>query len=170
MPKAPSLEELYDQHASALFGFLLNLLRNETDAHDVLQELFIKIAQRPQLLDRVKDVRSFLLRLAHNSAIDTIRRQSTRSRNYEELARDSVDLFAESSKPDEQVFRQKLADAMADLPPDQRAVVHLKLWEHQTFETIAETLGISSNTAASRYRYAIDKLRDRLRPIYEEIK
>jgi RNA polymerase sigma-70 factor (ECF subfamily) len=59
---------------------------------------------------------------------------------------------------------------MEELPPDQRAVVHLKLWEHLTFDAIAEMLDISQNTAASRYRYAIDKLRERLRPIYEEIK
>jgi RNA polymerase sigma-70 factor, ECF subfamily len=170
MSKAPTLEELYDQHASALFAFAFNLLRNESDARDVLQELFIKLAQRPELLTKVTDTRGFLLRLAHNSSVDLIRRQSTRSRNYEELARESVDLFADSANPDEQVFRQNLAAAMADLPPDQRAVVHLKLWERLTFDAIAETLDISQNTAASRYRYAIDKLRERLRPIYEEIK
>jgi RNA polymerase sigma-70 factor (ECF subfamily) len=45
----------------------------------------------------------------------------------------------------------------------------LKLWERQTFEQIAATLDISPNTAASRYRYALDKLRERLRPIYEEL-
>jgi RNA polymerase sigma-70 factor (ECF subfamily) len=170
MSHAPSLEELYDQHASALFGFLLNLLRNESDARDVLQELFIKIAERPQLLADVKEPRGFLLRLAHNAAIDLIRRQSTRSKNYENLAQESVELFVQSDNADEQIFRENLTRAMAELPPDQRAVVHLKLWEHLTFEAIAETLDISTNTAASRYRYAIDKLRDRLRPIYEEIK
>lgn len=170
MPLAPSLEEVYDQHASALFGFLLNLLRNESDARDVLQEVFIKISQRPQLLLGIKEPRGFLLRLAHNSAIDLMRRQSTRSKNYEELAQESVELFVQGDSPDEQIFRENLTTAMAALPPDQRAVVHLKLWEHLTFETIAETLDISANTAASRYRYAIDKLRDRLRPIYEEIK
>ena len=53
---------------------------------------------------------------------------------------------------------------------DQRAIVHLKLWERQTFDQIAATLGISPNTAASRYRYGLDKLRDRLRPVYDEIK
>jgi len=56
------------------------------------------------------------------------------------------------------------------LPPEQRAVVHLKLWEEMTFEQIAATLDIPANTAASRYRYAIDKLRHRLRPLYEEMR
>jgi RNA polymerase sigma-70 factor (ECF subfamily) len=63
-----------------------------------------------------------------------------------------------------------LANALAELPPDQRVIVHLKLWEGLTFDAIAETLEISPNTAASRYRYGLDKLRDRLRPIYDEIK
>src|SRR3954467_7595349 len=111
MSTAPTLEELYDQHASALFGFLINLLRNESDARDVLQDVFTKIAQRPQLLVNVKEVRGFLLRLSHNSAIDVIRRQSTRSRNYEQLAQESIEVFAESASPDEQVFREKLSGA-----------------------------------------------------------
>ena len=63
-----------------------------------------------------------------------------------------------------------MANALAELPPDQRVIVHLKLWEGLTFDAIAETLEISPNTAASRYRYGLDKLRDRLRPIYDEIK
>jgi RNA polymerase sigma-70 factor (ECF subfamily) len=49
-------------------------------------------------------------------------------------------------------------------------VVHLKLWEGLTFEAIARLLDIPPNTAASRYRYGIDKLRTRLRPLYEEIR
>ena len=72
--------------------------------------------------------------------------------------------------PDEQEFRRALAEALGELPPDQRAVVHLKLWEGLTFEQIADALEIPMNTAASRYRYGLDKLRDRLRPLYEEIK
>jgi RNA polymerase sigma-70 factor (ECF subfamily) len=63
-----------------------------------------------------------------------------------------------------------LSDALRDLPNEQRAVVHLKLWEGLTFDAIAEALGIPPNTAASRYRYGLDKLRHRLRPFYEEIK
>ena len=48
--------------------------------------------------------------------------------------------------------------------------MHLKLWEGLTFEQIADALDIPQNTAASRYRYGLDKLRERLRPLYEEIR
>ena len=169
MSAAPNIERLYDDHASALFAFLLNLLRNDADTQDVMQELFVRLARRPALLENVRDERAFLLRLGHNLAIDLMRRRGTRDRNYDQLARESMALFAKSTDPDEQIFREKLAEALGELPPDQRAVVHLKLWEKLTFEAIAGTLGISQNTAASRYRYGLDKLRERLRPIYDEI-
>ena len=48
--------------------------------------------------------------------------------------------------------------------------MHLKLWEHMTFAEIATALGIPANTAASRYRYGIDKLQAHLRPLYEELR
>jgi RNA polymerase sigma-70 factor (ECF subfamily) len=170
MGSPPDIARLYDDHAPALFAFLLNLVRNEADTFDVMQELFAKLGRRPALLQGVRDERGFVLRLAHNAAIDLIRRNDARARNYDQLARETMPLFARSTNPDEQIFRQKLTEALGELPPDQRAVVHLKLWENLTFEAIAETLEIPLNTAASRYRYGLDKLRDRLRPLYDEIK
>ncbi len=170
MPASVDLERLYDGHAQALFAFLLNLTRNEADTRDLLQELFIKIARRPEMLDGVREERAFLLRLAHNLAIDLMRRRGTREKNYEELAADIGNVFALSTDPDERAFREGLSRALGELPPEQRAVVHLKLWEGWTFEQIATSLEIPPNTAASRYRYGIDKLRERLRPLYEEIK
>jgi RNA polymerase sigma-70 factor (ECF subfamily) len=170
MPASIDLERLYDEHAQALFAFLLNFIRNEADTRDLLQELFIKLAHRPDLLRNVREERAFLIRLAHNLAIDLMRRRGTRERNHDQIAADVAVLFAPAPQPDEHAFRQALAVALGELPPDQRAVVHLKLWEGLTFEQIAAALEIPPNTAASRYRYGLDKLRDRLRPLYEEIK
>jgi RNA polymerase sigma-70 factor (ECF subfamily) len=164
------LDRLYTDHAQALFAFLLNLTRNEADTRDLLQEIFVKLALKPSQLDRVRQPRAFLLRLAHNLAIDQIRRRGTRQRDQERYQEESVNVFAPASDPDEDAFRAAVTAAMADLAPEQRAVVHLKLWEGLTFEQIAELLEIPPNTAASRYRYGLDKMRAWLRPLYEEIK
>jgi RNA polymerase sigma-70 factor (ECF subfamily) len=164
------LERLYDEHAPALFAFLLNFTRHEADTRDLLQELFIKLARRPELLDGLRDERAFLLRLAHNLAIDLIRRRGTREKHHEQLARETLSVFAPAAEPDESAFREALSGALGDLPADQRAVVHLKLWAGLTFEQVAELLGIPLNTAASRYRYGLDKMRERLRPLYDEIR
>jgi RNA polymerase sigma-70 factor (ECF subfamily) len=98
-----------------------------------------------------------------------MRRRGTRDRTKEKFAAENISLFAPASNPDEQVFREELAAALRELPEKQRAVMHLKLWEGLTFGEIADALEISPNTAASRYRYGLDKLRERLRPLYEEI-
>jgi len=164
------LERLYDDHAQALFAFLLNLTRDEPDTRDVLQEIFVKLARQPDLLRGVRDERAFLIRLAHNAAIDLMRRRGTRDKTRDQFAAEIISPFAPASDPDEQTFRAALAEALTELPAEQRVVVHLKLWEGLTFEQIAGALDIPLNTAASRYRYGLDKLRERLRPIYEEMK
>jgi RNA polymerase sigma-70 factor, ECF subfamily len=163
------LERLYDEHASALFAFLLNFTRDENDTRDVLQEIFIKLARQPELLRSAHDERAFLLRLAHNAAIDLMRRRAMRSKHHEQFGAEQVSSFAPTTDPDEAAFRTELSAALGELPADQRAVVHLKLWAGLTFEEIAATLEIPPNTAASRYRYGLDKLRARLRPLYDEL-
>jgi RNA polymerase sigma-70 factor (ECF subfamily) len=164
------IERLYDAHAQSLYAFLLNFTRDENDTRDLLQEIFIKLAREPKLLSGVRDERAFFIRLAHNSAIDLIRRRGRRVRTKVIFAGEMYSPFAPANEPDEEVFRDQLSEALGRLPEEQRAVLHLKLWEGLTFEQIAGALGISPNTAASRYRYGLDKLRERLRPLYEEIK
>jgi RNA polymerase sigma-70 factor, ECF subfamily len=164
------VERLYDEHAQALFAFLLNLTRHEADTRDLLQEVFGKLAKRPELLNSVRGERAFLLRLAQNLAIDLIRRRGTREKHYDQLAGEIIAMFVPTDDLDEGAFRKALSAALGELPADQRAIVHLKLWEDLTLEQIAGLLGIPLNTAASRYRYGLDKLRERLRPLYDEIK
>lgn len=170
MRREPELERLYDEHARSLYAFLLNLTRDESDTRDLLQEIFVKLARHPELLDGIRNARAFLIRLAHNAAIDLIRRRGARERTKENVSAEPISPFEPANDPDEQIFRAELTGALAELPPDQRAVVHLKLWEGLTFEEISTALDIPLNTAASRYRYGLDKLRDRLRPLYEEMK
>lgn len=164
------LAELYDAHAPALFAFLLNFTRDESDTRDALQEVFRRLSARPSLLAEVRDARGFLLRLAHNLAVDGIRRHEARRRAHDALAAQPADLFAPSAGPADEDLRTLITEALGELPPDQRAVVQLKLWEDLTFDAIARVLDIPLNTAASRYRYAMDKLRARLRPLHDALR
>jgi RNA polymerase sigma-70 factor (ECF subfamily) len=170
MPDEFDLERLYDEHAQALYAFALDLTRSDADTKDILQEIFGKLARKPGILKGVRTPRAYLLRLAHNAAIDLMRRRGTRDKYAEELALEKTPVFEPADDSDEQAFRLALDDALGELPPDQRTVVHLRLWEGMKFEEIADLLCVSLNTAASRYRYGIDKLRQRLRPLYNEIK
>jgi RNA polymerase sigma-70 factor (ECF subfamily) len=164
------LEEVYRDHASALFRFLIRVTGNETETKDILQEVFVRLAKSPSLLDGVPAPRSYLFRLAHRLAIDHHRRNETRQRNEDHFQHEQApscdpDLAAQ----DTAWMQRTLGSSLDGLPPDQKAVVALKVWEEMTFAQIAEILDISPNTAASRYRYALDKLREALRPHYGDL-
>ncbi|MCS7338732.1 MAG: RNA polymerase sigma factor [Verrucomicrobiae bacterium] len=121
MPAGPDLERLYDEHGQSIFAFLLNLTRNEEDTRDLLQDVFVKLARNPGLFDGVHDARAFLLRLAHNAAIDLMRRCASRQHKHEQLAAETIALFAPASAADEETFRRAMAEALGELPPEQRA-------------------------------------------------
>jgi RNA polymerase sigma-70 factor (ECF subfamily) len=129
MPGDFELERWYEGHAQALFAFLLNFTRDEQDTRDLLQEILVKLARQPGLLRDVRDTRAFLIRLAHNAALDLIRRRGARQKYQHEFAVESelASPFAPAGDPDEESFRSALAKALGELPAEQRAVVHLKL-------------------------------------------
>jgi RNA polymerase sigma-70 factor (ECF subfamily) len=164
------LEEIYHEHAPALFRFLIRLTGNETETRDLLQEIFVRLAKSPKLLDGIAAPRSYLFRLAHRLVIDRYRRDETRQL-YDDRAYREGESFAtpEPSTDDAAWLRKTLASCLEALPAEQKAVVILKVWEEMTFADIAGVLDIPANTAASRYRYALDKLRYELRPLYRDL-
>lgn len=172
MPAAPPLPELYDAHAAGLFHYFTSFTGAEADAKDLLQELFMKLG-RQGVPPGLGNMRAWLLRLAHHQAIDWLRRHQVRRRAEEAAhgqAHGPVEMFAPHDDPDQAELARRLGHALALLPLEQRSVAQLKLWDGLTFEEIAEVQGIPLNTAASRYRYALEKLRSELRPLYDELK
>ncbi len=168
---SPELARIYDEHAAALYAFLLSFTGREADARDLLQEVFVRLAARPAAFAHARNERAFLLQTCYRLGIDWTRRREVRVRHEDDFAAgDGSALFAAAPDPDTGTFRTALGDALLTLPAEQRAVVSLKLWQGLTFQEIADALGVTLHTAASRYRYALDKLRERLRPIYEEIR
>ena len=164
------LEGLYRDHAPALFRFLVRLTGNEADTKDILQDIFVRLAKSPHLLDGIGAPRAYLFRMAHRLVIDRHRRE-TAHRHYDDRAYQAREPFTRPEPPRDDAgwVRKALASSLDALPPEQKGVVVLKVWEEMTFAEIADVLDISVNTAASRYRYALDKLRDELRPLHRDL-
>jgi len=155
------LENLYDEFSSAVYAFALQLTHNQESAKDLLQDVFCRIARRPRFT--ILNPRSFLLRCTYRAYVDLVRRESSRQRTLDQFARETEAVFSADSEDAQQETLSALLGVMASLPEEQRAVIHLKIWEERTFREIASILGIPANTAASRYRYAIDKMQGNLR-------
>lgn len=156
------LAMIYDAHALALFRFVMTLTGVEADAKDVLQEIFLRLAKRSQK-ERLHDPAAWLFRAARNLVTDHARRRSVRERALDRISRTLEDEAPSYPRTTEEGLSPAVvAAAVASLPEEQRAIVHLKIWEEMTFARIAEVLEISPNTAASRYRYAMERLRTAL--------
>src|SRR4051812_41598324 len=108
----PDLGHIYDQHASSLFAFVLNFTRSEAETHDVLQELFLKLAAQPGQLAAVRDMRGYLIRLAHRLAIDAFRRRASHTGAIERAAAEPLEIFAPAPDADTQSFRDALSRAL----------------------------------------------------------
>jgi RNA polymerase sigma-70 factor (ECF subfamily) len=101
----------------------------------------------------------YLHRAVRNECYSVLRRR----RRARTGAADALLLESVAGQPDRPDERLAVEQAIRALPPEQREVVHLKVFEGWTFQEIADLAGESINTVASRYRYALDKMRERMR-------
>lgn len=146
------IEVLYRQHGAALLLFASALSGDRGRAQDALQQVFLKAIEDGSLR-QATNKKAYLFACVRNAVLNDAKLQK---RNMP-LEIDS----AWFSPPDrDYAAEQNLRRALGDLPEDQREVVVLHVWGELTFSEIGDLLGVGLNTAASRYRYALAKLRD----------
>ena len=149
----------FSQVAPGLLLFARQWLRSSADAEDVVQEAFVRFWRRNHNIEN----RALLYATVRSIALDFVRRDSRRARR-EADASSEADGSVEPQFEQLDDSQQPLATAVERLPLDQREVLVMKIWDELTFAEIAAALGISQNTAASRYRYALVALKKSLQP------
>ena len=146
------IELLYRQHGPALLLFPQAVTGERGRAQDAVHQVFLKLLEKGSL-SQVVDKKAYLFACVRNAALND---SKLRDRNAP-LDPDS----AWFSPPDrDYAGEQNLRRALEALPSDQRQVMVLHIWGELTFSQISDLLDLSSNTVASRYRYALAKLRD----------
>jgi RNA polymerase sigma-70 factor (ECF subfamily) len=169
----PELEiaRIYDEHASSVFGLFMKFARDSSDARDLLQDWLVKIGRSDGLPDDLRNERSWCLKTAYRLAVDWSRKKGSHARTieaFEDRPR-AFDFFETENDPDRELIRLGIEEALSSLPRDQQLVATLKIWDELSFREIGEVLDISANTASSRYRYAVEKIRAELKNLYSEI-
>ena len=147
---------LWDRYAKDLLAYLQAMLCSLHDAEDVLQTVFVKIVRKRQRLAGARNLDAYVYRIARNEAITLMSRRK-RSKTTK-TAKKSWLVEGESSRESSD-WAEQLQVALGRLPRQQREVIVMKIYRQKTFLEIARLLGLSQNTAASRYRYGMEKLR-----------
>jgi RNA polymerase sigma factor (sigma-70 family) len=163
-----------------LFDFIRRRIRSESDAEDILQDVFYQLVSSYSVTEPIENLTAWLYTVARNRITDWYRKRRAvplpdggeSGITNGPLILDEI-LFDPQDSPDSVYWRsmvwQELADALDELPERQRAVFVWHELEGRSFKEIAEMTGEPINTLLSRKRYAVLELRKRLQDVYDEL-
>ena len=143
-----AFDAIYEKYCRRLFGFIIRYVKQEFDAEEIVQEVFIKIWENRKKIDVFSSFESYLFTISYNSAISLLRKRVHEKKYLEHLKNIQVeDTFSELT--DEIFFRElnsKLQSLLNELTPRQKEIFLLSREEGLTHDEIAKKLGISVNT------------------------
>ncbi len=167
-----ALDALYDRYAGVVFALVLRIVADRPVAEELLQETFLRAWQRAGLFEGSRGrVPSWLLGIAHNLAIDELRRrrrrpQAVTPREWERAERELAGLPDPGPAVAEEAWsrlrRAQIEAALGRLPPAQRRIIELAYFEGYSQSEIAARLGEPLGTVKTRMRLGMRKLRDLL--------
>lgn len=154
-----AFQMLYEKYKDDLLGLAITLLRDRSLAEDVVHDVFVSFAGTTGSFHLSGTLKGYLSTCVANCARDRNRLRSRR-----DVGLDAAEgMGSDSGDPIEHVIDSeqsgRLTQLLGRVAYEQREVIVLHLHQEMRFKEIAEALGISINTAQSRYRYGLDKLR-----------
>jgi len=174
---AATLDRTVRSERKRLLDFIRKRVRNQSDAEDILQDVFYQLATSYSVTEPIEKMTAWLFTVARNKIIDWYRKRRpdplpaagddpSAPLNLEEI------LFDPRQNPDRVYARSlvwtELSEALDELPDEQREVFVMHELEGRSFKEIAEITGEPLNTLLSRKRYAVLFLREQLQELYEE--
>lgn len=150
---AAEIRQLYEQHGAALLLYARSFAGDTAAGEDLVHEVFLKLLRGET---EVPDIPlGYLYRAVRNTALNALRDRRSHAVQDNEIA-----WFQQREGKQEEELA--LQSALRELPEDQRAAVIMRIWGGMTLEEVADATGVPVSTVASRYRYALEKLRERL--------
>lgn len=172
--EARAFDLLYSRHKGSLYRYLLRQCRDRAIADDLFQDVWDRVIRTRKHYQVRAKFATFLYRIAHNCAIDQFRQRARRRDDQCDGGEDATESLVapETERPERQVADQQLRDAfqraLDELPDEQRAVFLLYEESGLGLDEIGEITGVGMETAKSRLRYAVGKLRKALADNYRD--
>ncbi len=175
---ADRLQSTVVKEQRRLLDFIRRRVRTDEDAEDILQDVFYELAASDNDASPIEQLTSWLFTVARNKIVDWYRKRkpdplpADRAGTEEGLS--FADLLGDPRQDPDAVLTRSLlwsefADALDELPENQRDVFVMHELEGKSFKEIAELTGEPVNTLISRKRYAVLFLREQLRELYQEL-
>ncbi|MBN2370043.1 MAG: sigma-70 family RNA polymerase sigma factor [Vicinamibacteria bacterium] len=165
-----AFETIVDRYRRRVLTYCHRMVRHESLAEDLAQEVFVRFYQALPRIDTRKAVVSYLFRIAHNRCLDWLRTRRPQMQTLTRTEDDdqpTVQLPDARPTPEEEVLRGELLEAvekaLAAVPPRYRSVLVMRHVEELSYEEIAEALGLPMGTVKARIHRGREKLQQELR-------
>jgi RNA polymerase sigma-70 factor (ECF subfamily) len=158
--RVAALGELFERHHAALYRFCLRMTGNRAESEDLVQDVFMRMLKHRTTFKPDQGFPPWMYRIAHNVAVDYLRRSSRAPQAEPDLEDRPADLPPSDERVLEREQAALLRRALLELPADRREVLLLSRYELKSYEEVAEALGISVGTVKTRAHRAIKQLRE----------
>lgn len=176
-----NISDIVKEYGSRLSGFIRKRVKRLEDAEDILQEVFFQLSEADRLMKPIDEITAWLFTVTRNRITDWYRKKKPKllpeiytDEDFEKVNVGLGQFLPENNDTPESEFIRsmvwdELAEALNDLPEQQRDLFELNELEGIPFKEISELTGVPINTLISRKRYAVLYLRERLENLYDEI-
>jgi RNA polymerase sigma-70 factor (ECF subfamily) len=154
--RAQALEGVYEACADEMYGLALWRTGSASDAADVVQEVFVRLATRRSRLGGIKDPLAYVRRMAYRASIDVHRRRKRRREDPIEVC---PLMEAPLESPERGVDAGRISQLLTRLPANQRQTIYLRHFAECSFAEIGRAMGVPTFTAASLYRLGMRRLK-----------
>ena len=168
--EASGLSELYDQYSTLLYSVIFRILKEQQEAEDILQEVFLNIWEHGEKYDqRLGNPGSWLCRIARNKAIDRLRSKNYRNRSQESKIENYSDIFTAdlADNPERRAIlsrqQEEILIALTSLSNEQKELIEFAYFRGYTQSELAEHFKMPLGTVKTRIRTAMSILRQKLR-------
>ncbi|RMH78025.1 MAG: RNA polymerase sigma-70 factor [Calditrichaeota bacterium] len=156
-----AFRELYFRYYQKLYNFIWYRTRADELTKDLIQELFVRVWHRHETLDPDRSIKAYLYRIANNLLINHLQKESVINAYRADQLHKPAHTLPEDDRFE---VKDRIQEAINDLPEKQRLVFILHRFQDFTYAEIAEALNISIKTVEKRMSQALAYLRERLAP------
>lgn len=154
-------KSLFNNYRDKVLGFFIQFLHDEELAKDLAQDVFVKLIEKKDTLDRISDLDGYIYLICRNLAFDHLKKAAhdKKYRNYILNAGRKTQKPEMNRRMDVEHYRTVLEDSLRLLPDQQRLIFNLSKREGLSHEKIAEMLDISPHTVRNHLYQALKNLR-----------
>ncbi|MCI1778478.1 MAG: RNA polymerase sigma-70 factor [Bacteroidales bacterium] len=160
-----AFDQLFEIYHDRLFGFASSILKNRSDAEEIVEDVFIKVWEKKNDIKLYYSFKSFLFSITYNNVISFLRGKNRRDAVFTAMTGNTVEAGMEESAENYMIHKEKLREieqAIEAMPYMRRKVFCMSRYEGKSYAEIALQLGISTNTVGNHISSALKFLRNKL--------